>query len=170
MPKKLDLRKPFIYLLLTCVLFGACYTFKGFSIDPNTTSFYVSNLESRAPLANPGLAQEFTEKLKAQLRNETRLSINQETPDLEFSGYISDYRVSAEAPNAQQGSALNRLTMIVHIDFKDNKTEKNNYSQDFQFYYNFSSTETLASVQDDLNRKISSQIINEIILKTFNNW
>jgi hypothetical protein len=154
-------------LLVIC---SGCYSFKGFTIDPGTTSFFVSNLENRAPLANPGLAQEFTEKLKLQLRNETRLNIRQDAPDLEFSGYIADYRVTSEAPNAQQGSALNRLTMVVHIDFNDNKTEKNNYSQDFQFFYNFSATETLAAVQDDLNRKLSTQIINDIILKTFNNW
>lgn len=164
------LGKGVFFFLCLMVLCSGCYSFKGFTIDPETTSFFVTNLENRAPLANPGLAQEFTEKLKLQLRNETRLKINQERPDLEFSGYIADYRVSAEAPNAQQGSALNRLTMVVHIDFKDNKSEKNNYSQDFQFYYNFSSTETLAAVQDDLNRKLSSQIINDIILKTFNNW
>lgn len=159
-----------LIFVLCSLLFGACYTFKGFSIDPNTSSFFVSNLENRAPLALPALAQEFTERMKATIRNETRLKINGETADIEFSGYIADYRVSSEAPNTNTGSALNRLTMTVHIDYKDNKVEKNNYSQDFSFSYNFDANQTLSAVQDDLNRKISNQIINEIILKTFNNW
>lgn len=155
---------------LMLALWSGCYTFKGFSIDPNTSTFFVKNIENRAPLSPPPFAQEFTERMKAQLRNETRLKIQQEDPDVEFSGYISDYRVSAEAPNATQGSALNRLTIVIHIEYKDNKAEKNNYKEDFSFYYNFDASQSLAAVQDDLNTKISNQIINQIILKTFNNW
>ncbi len=157
-------------MLLLSLLCQSCYTFKGFSIDPNTSSFYVKNLENRAALAQPGLAQEFTERMKNRIRNETRLKIVEENPDIEFSGYILDYRVAVEAPNSTQGSALNRLTMTVHIDYKDNKTEKNSYKNDFTFSLPFSPNETLTSVQDNLNDKLSTQIINDIILKTFNNW
>lgn len=156
--------------IMLSLLFNACYTFKGFSIDPNTTSFFVKNLENRASLAQPALAQEVTERMKSKIRNETRLKIVQENPDIEFSGYISDYRVSAEAPNSTQGSALNRLTIVIHIDYKDIKVEKNNYNKDFTFSLPFSPNESLAAVQESLNRKITDQIINEIILATFNNW
>lgn len=157
-------------LLFVLCTFSGCYTFKGFSIDPNTTSFFIKNLENRATLSQPSFAQELTEQIKNRIRSETRLAINAENPDVEFSGYIADYQVTAEAPNAQQGSALNRLRIVLHIDYKDNKNPKNNYSQDFAQFENFSANLTLNDVQNDLNKKIIDRIINEIINRSFNNW
>lgn len=157
-------------ILLVVISFSSCYTFKGFSIDPSTTSFFIKNLDNKTTLAQPSFAQEVTEQIKNRIRSETRLAINSETPDVEFSGYISDYQVTAEAPNAQQGSALNRLRIVIHIDYKDSKNPKNDYSYDFSQFENFSANLTLNDVQNDLNKKIVDRIINEIINKSFNNW
>jgi hypothetical protein len=166
------MKNSLIYIIILCIGFceSGCYSFKGLSIDPNTTSFFVKNLENRAPSAQPALAQQLTERMKNRVRNETRLSINEETPDVEFSGYIADYRVSADAPNATQGSALNRLTIVMHIDYKDTKVEKNNYSQNFEDFEIFPAAKSLTDVQEDLNKKITERIINKIIATTFNNW
>jgi hypothetical protein len=159
-----------IALVVTISSFSNCYTFKGFSIDPNTTSFFIKNLENKTALAQPSFAQELTEQIKNRIRSETRLSIDAENPDVEFSGHIAEYQVSAEAPNAQQGSALNRLRIVLHIEYKDNKNPKNNYKQDFVQIENFSANLTLNDVQNDLNRKLVERLINDIINKSFNNW
>jgi hypothetical protein len=151
-------------------IFSACYSFKGLSIDPSTTTFFIKNFENRAAAAQPALAQSLTERMKSRVRSETRLRINQETPDVEFTGFIADYKVSADAPNATQGSALNRLTIVLHIDYKDNKVEKNNYSQDFQDFEIFPAAKSLTDVQEELDKKITERIFNQIITKTFNNW
>ncbi len=162
----------FFYILCSSLLttLCACYSFKGLSIDPSTNTFFIKNFENRAAAALPAFAQTLTERMKSRVRSETRLSINQEAPDVEFSGFISDYKVSADAPNATQGSALNRLTIVLHIDYKDNKVEKNNYSQDFQDFEIFPASKSLTDVQEELDKKITERIFNQIITKTFNNW
>ena len=94
----------FILLLIGCVfLQTGCYSFRGVSIDPNTKTYSVALFTNNTPAAPPILAQQFTEKLKDKIRNNTRLSlVNTEGADLSFTGQISGYDVTALAPQPGQ--------------------------------------------------------------------
>lgn len=160
-------RFSFLFLL---VFIQGCYSFKGFSIDPNVKSFYVTSFENKAVLAPASLAQEFTEKLRNRVRDEARLKYDDTNPDLEFSGTIKDYAITVEAPKPGEGASINVLTMIVSVEHTNHKNEKASYKKDFPFQVRFDGSTNIVSIQNDLNKQLNTQIVNDIINATFNNW
>jgi Lipopolysaccharide-assembly len=157
-------------LLLSIFLQMGCYSLKGITIDPSVKTFYVNNFTSKAALAPAALPQEFSERLRNRVRDEARLKYNDTSPDIEFSGVISDYRLSVEAPRPGEGSAQNRLTMNISVDYVNHINEKLNYKKDFSQSRIFGSAQNLIDVQESLNRQLMDQILSEIINDTFNNW
>jgi hypothetical protein len=156
---------PFVFIFLT-----GCYSFKGLSIDPNVKTFYLTSFENKTSIAPPVLAQEFSEKMRRKIREEVRLKSNEETPDLEFSGAITEYRVTTEAPKPGEGSSVNVLEMIVNVNFVNHQNEKLNYKKDFSFKVRYPGDRELISLQDDLNKQLVNRISSDIINDTFNNW
>ncbi len=152
---------------------GGCYTFKGISIDPNIKTFFVQNFENVAPNAPPTLAVDFTERLKDKVRTETPLALRNEEPDAEFSGRVVDYRVVPVAPKPGETVALNRLEIRFQINYTVNKegvpgswpSEKS-----FSHFAEFSNETDLISVQDELIRQITTQLLEDIFNAAFNNW
>lgn len=156
--------------IVLCVLFTGCYTFKGFSIDPNVQTFYISNFTNKASLAPASLGQDFSERFRNRVRDEARLKFNDTSPDVEFSGTISDYRITTEAPLPGEGSSINVLTIVVNVEHSNSKNEKANYKKDFSFQRRFDASANLSSIQDDLNKQMINEIITNIFNDTFNNW
>lgn len=152
---------------------NACYTFKGISIDPNIKTFYVRNFENVASNAPPTLAVDFTERLKDKVRTETPLTLKTEEPDAEFAGRVVDYRVVPVAPKPGETVALNRLEIRFQISYTVNKegvpgswpSEKS-----FSHFAEFSNETDLLTVQDELIRQISNQLLEDIFNAAFNNW
>lgn len=166
---------PGLLLLAVAVLLlnGGCYTFKGISIDPNIKTFFVQNFENVAPNAPPTLAVDFTERLKDKVRTETPLTLRNEEPDAEFSGRVVDFRVVPVAPKPGETVALNRLEIRFQINYTVNKegvpgswpNEKS-----FSHFAEFSNETDLLSVQDELIRQITTQLLEDIFNAAFNNW
>ncbi len=156
--------------LAFCLFFTGCYTFKGFSIDPAVQTFYISNFVNKASLAPASLGQDFSERFRNRVRDEARLKFNENSPDVEFSGTISDYRITAEAPLPGEGSSINVVTMVVNVEHNNSKNEKANYKRDFSFQRRFDATTSLSSIQEDLNKQMINEIITNIFNDTFNNW
>ncbi|MBP7273094.1 MAG: LptE family protein [Saprospiraceae bacterium] len=157
-------------LLFFLLLSSGCYSFKGTSISPDVKTFYVKVFENKAPNVVPTLSIEFTEALRNKIRNESRLIYNDAEPDVEFSGIISDYRVSYVAPQAGETTAFNRLEIAVKVDYVNNKNQKENWTNTFKFFNDFATTENLLNVQDDLIKNINKQLVEDIFNKAFTNW
>ncbi|NUO01081.1 MAG: hypothetical protein HUU01_10755 [Saprospiraceae bacterium] len=161
----------FLSLSLIWVLFWqGCYSFRGIDIDAETRTYYVEQFKNNALDAAPSLPQTFTEALKEKIRTESRLVLDDKTPDIEFKGAIVDFRVSAEAPQPGERTALNRLTIVTAIEYINHKNETKNWKQNFTFFYNFPSATSLSSVQDEAIQAISDQIMEDIFNKAFTNW
>jgi hypothetical protein len=152
------------------LVFSGCYSFKGLSIDPSVKTFYVANFDNKAQLAPPALAQEFTEKLRTRVRDEVRLKNEENEPDVEFSGSITGYNITTEAPKPGEGSSTNVLTMIVNVEHINHKNEKSNYKKDFSFLVRYDANTNLSGIQDDLNKQLNKRITDDILNATFNNW
>lgn len=158
-------------LLLFAALFGVgCYTLSGISIAPDVNTFYVEQLLSNAVNAPPTLAQDVTEALKQKIQNESRLKFNDLSPDVEFKGSVVDFRVSSEAPQAGESSAINRLTIITAIEFVNHKDPKQGWKKNFSFFYDFGASQDLASIQTVAIQSILDQMIEDIFNKAFTNW
>lgn len=159
--------------LSALLLWGQCYTFKGISIDPNIKTFSVKLFENVANNAPPTLAVNFTERLKDKVRTETPLSFKPEDADAEFSGKIMDYRVSPVAPKPGETVAFSRLEMRIQVQYLINKEGARGTwaaPRDFSFFADFGADKDLLTIQDELIRQISNQLLEDIFNAAFNDW
>jgi len=155
---------------MTSLLFSGCYSLKGISIPPDVSTFYVKLFENQASGSEPTLPLEFSELLKDRIRRETRLNYDDETPDIEFSGTITGFRVSAEAPKAGEQIGFNKLTISMQVEFKNNKDEKANWKQQFSYDDFFEPDQNLLDVQAQLIQNISDELVERIFNRAFTNW
>ena len=149
---------------------GNGYSLKGISIPPDVNTCYVELFENQAPSSTPTLPRDLTERLKDKIRTESRLKYNDEDPDIEFTGAVTDFRVSAEAPKAGEQIGFNKLTISVRINFVNNKDEKANWSESFSFWDIFGANDNLLDVQETLIDNINKELVERIFNRAFTNW
>ena len=158
-----------LHILFLSLLSG-CYSLSGIAISPETESYYVAPFENRALNAVPTLAQQFTEQLKDKITRQSRLLYDDTNPDVSFSGVITNYDVTPEAPQAGETTAVNRLTITVSVEFENANDEKANWKKSFSFSEVFAGDENLLDVQDDLIAVINRQLTEDIFNAAFNKW
>lgn len=162
-----------ISLFVVLALIGqGCYSLRGVIIPQDTKTYSVSLFSNNAATAPPTLAQQFTERLKDKIRNNTRLQlVNTEGADWAFTGQIVGYDVVAVSPQPGQTSAFNQLRITINVDLTDSKDEKGSWKQSFSFQADFPGTTQLISVQDQLIKTITDKILEDIFNKAFTeNW
>ena len=161
------------YSFFIFVLFlHGCYSFKGIAIPPDIKTFVVQDFQfDSGVLTAPGdLNQRFSEAIRTKIRNESRLILNENDPDIEFSGSIRGFSVQPEALQAGNTVALNRLTIAVNVEFKNNRDEKKNWTKTFSFFRTFDSTQDFLSIQDGLIREIFEQLTENVFNEAFTGW
>ena len=164
-----------ILILGSCflLLFTSCkirYGLNGATIPPEAKTVSVIYFQNQAPLASPLISQQFTEALKDICSSQTRLSLTNKNGDLNFEGAITSYAVTPLAIQATDNAALNRLTITVNVKYSNKFEEKKNFENAFTRYADFSSSQSLASVESDLIKQINKQLTEDIFNKAFNNW
>lgn len=159
-------------LLLVLLLNNGCYSLKGTSIDARVNTFFVSTFENVALNAPPTLAVDFTERMKDKIRSETRLQLKTEEADVVFSGKVTDFRVVPVAPRPGEQVALNQLVIVITVSAENMKEEKIDWPKErsFSHFAEFSNQTDLLTVQDQLVRQISDQLLEDIFNHFFNNW
>ncbi len=162
------------YLLILAVacLLPACYSFSGISIPAEVERAYIPNYKNNALTAPPTLFLDMTESLRDKVRDEARLIVTDEEPDVEILGTLVDFRVSAEgaSPAGEVGAFAknNRLTIVVAIEYNNLRDpEAENWKSNFSDFYEFQGTESLASVQDDAIAYLMDQINEKIFNRAF---
>lgn len=161
---------PLLSILLLAL--SACYSFKGIAIPAGVERAYVPNFRDNAIGAPPTLYLDITEALRDKVRDEARLLIVEEAPDIEMKGTLVSFRVSAEgaSPAGETGaySKLNRLTVVVGIEYTnlldpDAESWKSNFSE----YYDFPGDQSLAAVQDEALEIILENLNEKIFNRAF---
>ncbi len=158
-----------LFLSMSLML-QACYSLKSTSIDPTVRTYFIPQFESTAENALPNLAPRLTEALKDKIRLESRLLFKPEEPDIELRGTLVDYRITAEAPKPGEITAINRLTIVLAVEYFNNLTQKQVWKRNFQFFYDFSPEKELATVQDEALRVITKQLMEDIFNAAFTDW
>ena len=172
LPPSSRLRRVKLLLLLLLPLTNGCYSLKGISIDARVNTFFVNTFETVAINAPPTLNIDFTERMKDKIRTETRLQLKTEEADVNFTGKILDYRVVPVAPKPGETVALNQLVIVVQVAAENMKEEKIDWPKEksFSYFAEFSNSTDLLSVQDQLVRQITDQLLEDIFNYYFNNW
>lgn len=165
--------------VVAIVMVSSCSIgFKGISIPPTVTSYFVEQFQNGVGNAPPDIGQRFSDELKDLVTRNSRLDYSEDVPDIEFSGTITSFSVTSVAPErisdnanvTEFGSSLNRLNISVNVDYISNQDEEDNWTQTFSFFEDFESGEILTDVQDELIDKIFDQITNDIFNKAFTSW
>ncbi len=162
--------------ILTTVLLmlNACYSLKGIAIDPDTNTFYVATFENTSNNIVPNLDQDFTEALRRKIRDNSRLRFTDIEPDIEFSGAITSYRITAQAPERGETVSFNRLTINVSVDYVNNKKDEaskdHKWTKTFSFFENFEASQNILDIQDGLIESINTELVERIFNDAFTSW
>lgn len=131
----------------------------------------VQYFPSIASLAKPTLSPTFTESLKDIFLTRSKLELADRSGDLNLEGSITGYNVMPVAIQSGTDQAqLNRLTITVAVKFTNLVDEKKSFETSFSRFADFSSAQTLSTVEDDLIREITDQLVQDIFNKALNNW
>lgn len=119
----------------------------------------------------PTLSRVLTDGLKDYFTSQTRLILVDHNGDLEIEGAITSYTIQPIAIQGNETAAQNRLTISVTVKFINRKNEKQNFeNKTFSRYQDYSSTQNLSALQDQLIKQIDDQLIQDIFNQCVVNW
>ena len=156
--------------LAACISACGIYSFSGTSIQPDVETITLNFFEYTAQKVNPSLSNDLTEALRAQFRRMTKLEQVEEDGDMEISGTVTGYDVSATAVTANEVASQNRLTITVRITFENRKHPEDNLEQSFSQYADFPSTQSLDAVESTLCAEIVERLTEDIFNATVAQW
>jgi hypothetical protein len=162
-------------LLIPFILAGCTvsYSFSGASISADTKTISVAYFPNRAPIVNPTLSQEITEKLKDKFISQTSLNMVSGEGDLSFDGEITGYDIKPIAITGGDQSdraSLNRLTVTVKVRFVNEKDPTKNFDSQFMAYEDYSSDRGLDAVEGELIPLIIEKLVEDIFNRSVVNW
>ncbi len=147
------------------------YSLTGASISPETKSFQVNFFQNNAPLIEPGLDRNFTNKLTDLLLNQTSLELVKFNGDLIYEGEIVEYRISPTTATANNTAAQNRLTIGVNVRFFDKNNSELDFEKRFSFYFDYpGSAQLIGSQLETALDEIFERITQDIFNSSLANW
>ena len=160
--------------ILLLIILTSCtisYKFNGAAIDYNTTkTISVAEFPIRAALVYPPLGPAFNEALKDIYTRQTRLSMVKTGEDLQVEGEITGYDLSPQAVTEDAYASQTRLTISVKVRYTNTKNPNLNVDQTFRAYRDFSSSQMLTQVQDELISQIVDELAELIFNATVGSW
>ena len=162
-----------VILLLCALALSSCgiYSFSGTSIQPDVKSINIDFVEYKALKVNPSLSNDLTEALRTQFKSFTKLEIVDQDGDLELTGEITGYDISATAVTADEVAAQNRLTVNVKFNFTNRKYEEDSWSsKSFSAYADYDSSNSLDAVESTLCKEIIDKLVEDIFNASVAQW
>lgn len=158
-------------LLLSSILLSCgIYRFKDVSIPPEVKTVRLSYIENKAPIVNPQLSPQLTDKLRQKINNQTRLTqIQGDDAHYDIRCEITGYNVTTSGISQQQAST-NRLIVTVNIIFQNRLDDKKNFEASVSRNFDFSASQSLDQAQAELTPKIIQNLVDEIFNRIFSNW
>lgn len=159
-------------LTLAAALTTACgiYSFTGTSIQPDVNSITINYFEYKALRVNPSLSNDITEAMKDKFRKLTRLEQVDMDGDLELTGEITGYEVSAQAVTSDEVAAQNRLTVTVKVAFSNKKYPEDDFDKSFSAYADYDSMQSLDAVEAGLCEEIIEKIVEDVFNASVAQW
>ncbi|MDR1876355.1 MAG: LPS assembly lipoprotein LptE [Flavobacteriaceae bacterium] len=163
---------------ILCIAFGVvtltlsgCYSFTGSSLDPSIKTIEIKSFPNYSAYQSPNLSVDFTTALQNRFNQRTKLKETNIEPDIVLDGEITNFNTSPV--NIQSGSdeaTQNRLTITVAVRYENKIQPEKSFERTFSDYEDYSSTELLIDVQDDLAQKINQRIIDQIFIAIVADW
>ncbi len=160
-----------LFLVVALQSCGA-YSFTGADINYSTTkTVQVNYFQNNAPIVEPGIAREFTQKLQDLLLNQTNLDLVTNNGDLVYEGEITQYYIAPITATSDSRAAQNRLTIAVNVRFYNTKEPLKDFEQAFSFYFDYPGTTQLTgSKLDAAVETIFERLTQDVFNKSLANW
>ena len=161
-----------LLILIAVIALTGCgiYSFTGASIPAEAKTVSVQHFPNNANLVNPLLSDMITNTLRDYFMNQTTLDAVSDNGDLAIEGEIIDYKTAPTAITGDQVAALNRLTITVNVRFYNRYDESKNFEQKFSQFEDYSSTQDLNAIQEEILVTICDKLCEDIFNKAVVNW
>ncbi len=148
------------------------YSFTGADINYSTTkTVQVNYFQNIAPIVQPGIARDFTQKLQDLLLNQTSLDLVNNNGNLVYEGEITQYYIAPITATSDSRAAQNRLTIAVNVRFFNTKEPLKDFEQVFSFYFDYPGQNQLTGAQlDAAVETIFERLTQDIFNKSLANW
>lgn len=168
--------KKLIYILV-CVLtltVASCsvsYKFNMSSIDyTKVKTIQIAEFPIRSSYVWGPMGPMFNNKLKEQFADHTKLSQVKRNGDLKIEGEITNYSQRNKSVSAEGYSAQTELSITVNVRFTNNTNHQEDFEQQFTATASYETTQSLASVQEQLVTEMIEDIVDQIFNATVANW
>ena len=156
------------------VLLSACsvkYGFDGASIDySKTKTIQIVDFPIRSSYVWGPMGPLFNNQLKDVFANHTRLQQVRRNGDLVIQGEITQYSQRNKSVSSEGYSAQTELSMTVNVKFTNNVNHKEDFERSFTATQTYETTQSLASVQEELVTQMCKDLTDQIFNATVANW
>ena len=160
-------------LLILMLSLSSCgiYSFSGTSIQPDVSTVTIDLFEYKALKVNPTLSNDLTEGLKNRFRTMTKLEQVDVDGDLEITGEVTGYNVTASSITADEVAASNKLTITVKVSFMNRKHPEDEFTdKSFSSYAEHDSTLSLDAVEARRTAEIVEKLVEDIFNASVAQW
>ena len=164
-----------IYVLLLAMLsvsgfYGCCfYSLKAVHLPPDIKTVSIHYIPNQAPKVNPALSQLLMDAMRNKFLNESNLKIVDKNGDLDFTGVITDYTITAVGRSGNISTG-NQLSISVKMDYVNHKKEKEKWSQTFTKTETFDASQNLSAIENTIATDICKMLVDDIYNKSVVNW
>ncbi len=172
--KKTTIIRHFAGIAILAVMLVACsisYKFNGASIDySKTNTIQIADFPIRSSYVWGPMAPIFNNKLKDQFASHTKLQQVKRNGDLKIEGEITQYNQRNKSVSAEGYSAQTELSITVNVRFTNNVEHKEDFERQFTATSTYETTQSLASVQEELVTQMVEELCDQIFNATVANW
>ncbi len=146
------------------------YSFTGASIPPEVKTIDIKYFKNNALLVEPTLSQKLTDAFRDKFVSETTLDLVNQGGDLILEGVITQYYTRPVAIQGNDQAALNRLTITIEVIYTNTFDEDASFESSFSRYFDYSSSDNLLDVQEELIDEINRMLVEDVFNKAVINW
>ena len=130
----------------------------------------INQFANKATYISPTLAPELTEKLKQKIVRQTKIGqTNGDNADWIINCTITKYGFTTSGISNQQVNS-NRLTVDVHVEVQETKTQKIIGKYDVSSPFDYSGSLSLQQAEQELKTQMMRDIPDAIFNRLFSNW
>ncbi len=160
--------------LLAVLVFAGCkisYKFNGASIDyTKTKTIQIADFPIRSSYVWGPMGPMFNNQLKDEFANHTKLIQVKRNGDLKIEGEITQYSQRNKSVSASGQSAQTELSITVNVRFTNNVNHSEDFERQFTASKSYETTQSLASVQEELVTQMVEDLTEQIFNATVANW
>ena len=154
---------------ISCAFSG--YKFNGASIDyTKTKTIQIADFPIRSSYVWGPMGPMFNNQLKDQFASHTKLSQVKRNGDLKIEGEITQYSQRNKSVSADGSSAQTELSITVNVRFTNNANHNEDFERQFTASKSYETTQSLASVQEELVTQMIKDLTEQIFNATVANW